>query len=660
MAAWHRYLSGTQSTASTLDDLKAYDAPPGGDLVVINLNGQERVLAHNVNTPEWQPSPARTAVAFTRKAKAIPKPPKYLNMLISERGEWRLNVVTIDGRRIATAGDRAREVIPSSLRWSPDGQSLAYLGYASGVQIAPSLYLLNMRTERVKAIVLNGLNMSPWGGHYPNPMAGDGPPGLTWTNTGALLVRGARMPGTAQGNSTSSIRKDWWLISPEGARRCLTCRLSSVPMSLWPERGRNCFFGIAAGRLLELDVSSGDIIDLTAQLHGSVAALISPTPQSSLPFVGSNRDVMPRTYAYAVLLLKHKQTIEPHLLDLSSRLVTTLLAPAKRANAVSVGPDGKTILYLQDDRSGLFLWRSNTHSRESEVLFSGNAFLNGIAEGRLSHFAYTSLDGTKLIAWILLPPGYRSGRRYPMISFIYPTDSFSAPAIPMEINDELSTESVFNMQIAAAHGYAVLFPSIPVAYRDRNQVGLKVVNGVLPAVAAAVRRGFADPHRLAVWGQSYGGEAVMDLVTRTNLFQAAIASAGSSDLISEYGALNAENRYSKWDEEDVTSQVILESGELNLGGPPWKEWFRYVENSPIFSVDRVHTPLLLTAGDLDFIPMQQSEEFYRALVRQGKPARLVRYWGEGHKLANPANIRDYWRQVFRWLNRYLPPASQKR
>lgn len=662
-AAWHRYLSGTQSTASVLDDLRATGPPPGGgDLALINLDGQKRVLTHNVNTLIWQTSPARDAVAFTYQLKAISNPSKYLNYLIADRGEWRLRVIAIDGRQIASTGDRAREVIPSSLRWSPDGVVLAYFGYAREAQIAPSLYLLNTRTDRVKAIALTGLNVSPsWVGHHPNPVAGYSLPELMWTGTGDLLVRGERMPQAARGRSTSSIREDWWLILLDGARRCLTCRLGSVPMSLSPEGGRERFFGLAAGRLWELDVSNGSSIDLTLQFHDSVAELVSPIPESDIVFAHSNRTVAPRTYNQVVFLSEDHGRIEPYLLDLRSHAIMALLPPQKGASVVSISAGGKCILYLKDDGSGLSLWRSNLNSADSALLFTANAFLRDITEAQLVHFPYTSLDGEKLNAWMLLPPGYRPGSRYPMITFIYPTYNFSAPAIPwqMTLEEGLSSENFLNMQIAAAHGYAVLFLSIPVAYGARDRVRVKVVNDVLPAVGGAVRRGFADPRRLAVWGHSYGGEAVMDLITRTNRFQAAIGSNGLSDLISAYGALNPQLRYSRWVDEDVQIQAVIESGELNLRGLPWQGWLTYVDNSPIFSVNRVHTPLLLTAGDLDFVPMQQSEEFFRALVRQGKPVRFVRYWGEGHTLTNPANIRDYWQQVFRWLNRYLPPANQK-
>jgi dipeptidyl aminopeptidase/acylaminoacyl peptidase len=90
-----------------------------------------------------------------------------------------------------------------------------------------------------------------------------------------------------------------------------------------------------------------------------------------------------------------------------------------------------------------------------------------------------------------------------------------------------------------------------------------------------------------------------------------------------------------------------------MGNPPWKDWGRYLRNSPIFYVDRVQTPLLIVHGDMETaVPIEQAEEFFRALYRQGKRARFVRYWGEGHVLASPANIRDFWHQTYAWLDEF--------
>ena len=58
--------------------------------------------------------------------------------------------------------------------------------------------------------------------------------------------------------------------------------------------------------------------------------------------------------------------------------------------------------------------------------------------------------------------------------------------------------------------------------------------------------------------------------------------------------------------------------------------------------------------DLDFVAIQQAEEFYTSLARRGQRARFVRYWGEGHVIYwSPANFADYWREVFEWFGELL-------
>jgi dipeptidyl aminopeptidase/acylaminoacyl peptidase len=89
-----------------------------------------------------------------------------------------------------------------------------------------------------------------------------------------------------------------------------------------------------------------------------------------------------------------------------------------------------------------------------------------------------------------------------------------------------------------------------------------------------------------------------------------------------------------------------------MGNPPWKDFSRYIRNSPIYYVDRVKTPLLMIHADLDSISMTQAEEFFASLYRQGKTAELVRYWGESHVIGSPSNVRDQWSRIFAWLDEY--------
>jgi dipeptidyl aminopeptidase/acylaminoacyl peptidase len=104
--------------------------------------------------------------------------------------------------------------------------------------------------------------------------------------------------------------------------------------------------------------------------------------------------------------------------------------------------------------------------------------------------------------------------------------------------------------------------------------------------------------------------------------------------------------------------ALLEVGQGLMARPPWEDAARYVRNSPLFYADRVQTPLMIIQGDMDYVSLQQGEEFFTALYRQGKRAAFVRYWGEGHVLESPANIRDMWQRILAWLAQFGSEASQ--
>ena len=97
-----------------------------------------------------------------------------------------------------------------------------------------------------------------------------------------------------------------------------------------------------------------------------------------------------------------------------------------------------------------------------------------------------------------------------------------------------------------------------------------------------------------------------------------------------------------------------------MGVPPWKDPERYIRNSPLFSADKIQTPLMLIHGDDDFVDVGQPQELFNALQRQGKDSVFVRYWGEGHTFGSPANIRDMWQRIFAWFDDYLDIARDAR
>ncbi len=198
-----------------------------------------------------------------------------------------------------------------------------------------------------------------------------------------------------------------------------------------------------------------------------------------------------------------------------------------------------------------------------------------------------------------------------------------------------------------------LEPSMPLALEgEPDDPMLKLPNGVLPVVEHAVELGVADPDRIFLMGQSFGGYATYSLVTQTNRFKAAVALAGFCDLMSLYGVFDARLRYDDDAHEEMFMPKSLESAWARMGSPPQSDLGRYLRNSPLLQVDRVQTPLMIIQGDMDYVPIQQGEQFFTALYRQGKRAEFVRYWGEGHVLEGPANFRDMWRRIFDWFSQF--------
>ena len=140
--------------------------------------------------------------------------------------------------------------------------------------------------------------------------------------------------------------------------------------------------------------------------------------------------------------------------------------------------------------------------------------------------------------------------------------------------------------------------------------GRRDTEDVLAAVDDAVKRGIADPDRLAVGGWSYGGMLTNYVIASTTRFRAAASGAGISNIFTGYG----------------TDQYVREY-EQELG-PPWKNRDAWLKVSyPFFHADRIRTPTLFLCGESDFnVPLLNSEQMYQALRSQGVPTQLVIYY----------------------------------
>lgn len=335
--------------------------------------------------------------------------------------------------------------------------------------------------------------------------------------------------------------------------------------------------------------------------------------------------------------------------------------PRPDARRLSLAPTGDAALYIAHASDGSRLWLSGGAGRpmaSSTEIWQGNQWMREIRPGRAEAISYATADGAALTAWLLLPPDYVAGTRVPMVTMVYPgrTYGVTSPASFSLVDDSFNHPQLF-----AALGYAVLLPTMPAAEDPRDAHALaSLSSGVLPAVDAVIARGIADADRIAVVGQSGGGFATLGLITQTTRFRSAIASAGYSNFISLYGTFYGQYRHGDAgppQKAQVLRMLMLEKGVIGLGGPPWVEAERYRASSAILRADKVETPLMLVHGELDFIPIQQSEEFFTALYRQDKRAVFLRYQGEEHTIAYRANVLDLWTRIADWLSETMAPRN---
>ena len=266
---------------------------------------------------------------------------------------------------------------------------------------------------------------------------------------------------------------------------------------------------------------------------------------------------------------------------------------------------------------------------------------SGLVTGRSEVMRYRRADGLELSALLHLPPGWRPDQgRLPVLLWAYPEESSAGE--PDTLHRFPAFEPL-SPRAWALRGYAVLDgPLMPVVARDgrppNDTYVEQLVANARAAVGALVERGVADPERIAVGGHSYGAAMVALLLAHTDLFRAGIAVSGAYNRTLTPFGFQGERR-TLWEAPQV-----------------------YQQASPLLVADRIRAPLLLLHGQRDghpATPFFQSEALYRALERQGAPARLVGLPGEGHVLrARPSVLHALW-EMEQWLEQHVKQAPPR-
>ena len=213
-------------------------------------------------------------------------------------------------------------------------------------------------------------------------------------------------------------------------------------------------------------------------------------------------------------------------------------------------------------------------------------------------------------------------------------------------------------QVLAAAGYAVINPAMPI-----DRPGTRSFAHYRDSVDRAVDAVFAahpelPRDRTAVFGHSMGGYAGLAIATQTTRYQSYILSSPPADMFAMWGEFNASSRSTpEYGVPFGHQQGWVENGQGELGATPWTDPVAYVRESPWLRADRISAPVLLLTADMDYVGLTNAERVFSALSRLGGRSRIVTYWGEHHARWSPANIRDQYDQIFRWLEETLPPSG---
>ncbi|BAH39095.1 peptidase S9 family protein [Gemmatimonas aurantiaca T-27] len=234
-------------------------------------------------------------------------------------------------------------------------------------------------------------------------------------------------------------------------------------------------------------------------------------------------------------------------------------------------------------------------------------------------------DGIPLRGLLYKPENFDASKQYPMVVYYYEklTDGLHGYQAP-------SGRNTVNPLVYNSLGYVVFMPDI--VYTD-GQPGPSAAKSIIPGVQSLIQKGFVDPKRIGITGQSWGGYQSAYLVTVTNMFAAAVPNATVVNMTSAYGGI-------RW-ASGLARAFQYEHTQSRIGGSLWQYPERFIENSPLFRLDRVTTPVLFMANDNDgAVPWYQGIEFYVAMRRLQKEAYMLVYNGDEHNPTKRANQKD--------------------
>ena len=268
--------------------------------------------------------------------------------------------------------------------------------------------------------------------------------------------------------------------------------------------------------------------------------------------------------------------------------------------------------------------------------------LSKLELGEVKNWDFKAADGTTIEGRYYLPPHFNPAKKYPLIVYYYggtsPTQRTFESTYPLNVYAGMDYV-VYTLEPSGTTGFGQEFSA-----RHVNAWGKMTADEIMEGTKKfTASHSFIDSTKIGCIGASYGGFMTQYLITRTNMFTAAVSHAGISSISSYWG-------------EGFWGYTY--SSGASTGSYPWNNKEMYIEQSPLFNADKINTPLLLTYGTADTnVPPGESIQMYTALKILGKPVELVQVEGENHIILDFKKRINFNHTIYAWFAKWLKNDS---
>ena len=324
----------------------------------------------------------------------------------------------------------------------------------------------------------------------------------------------------------------------------------------------------------------------------------------------------------------------------SDMQLTTLIKLDERVSGLQKAKDSDAVIFSRSTFSrSPDIWASTLKFKNTRRMSRINPQQDNYRWGTAELVHWEATDGQPLDGILYKPEGFDPDKKYPLMVYFYErnSDNLHTYYVPE------AERSIINFSFYVSRGYVVFIPDIPYSV---GEPGPSAANAVLPGVESIVERGYIDPERIGMQGHSWGGYQTAYLVTVTDMFACAESGAPVSNMTSAYGGI-------RWG-SGMSRMFQYEKTQSRIGGTLWEARDKYLANSPLFTADKINTPLLILHNDEDTaVPWYQGIELFVALRRLERPAWMLNYNGDPHWVMKDANRIDFAKRMQQFFDHYL-------